>query len=283
MPNAATLFARVMADVFASKSPAQIQPQLSQSSAAPQAQQSAPINSAQPAHTEAPAVAIHMVGQGAPNETVVTIGDIPHLFVDEGDHVVQFSPAFDDHAEETEFGLKILPELMPHWSQRATHRSPLKEAVATAIRQNGKPAPVNATHAATVATGGTPDTPGGAMEPFEPEAATHARPRRAHNVDSSNVVGRILSWGEESFPDRKKPGRFYKSFAMHVDTSAGERTLQGEGLKEAIAECRCVVGDVVSIRRTGKVKVPAIRTDGTPIVKDGKPVLWDKWLWAISK
>jgi hypothetical protein len=286
MPNAATLFARVIADVFASKAPAQTQPQPqpSQSSAAPQAQQSAPVNpAAQAAHTEAPGVAIHIVGQGASNETVVTIGDIPHLFVDEGDHVVQFSPAFDDHAEETEFGLKILPDLMPHWSKRATHRSPLKEAVATAIRQNGKPAPVSHPPQPKEVAGGTSDSPVEREEGFAPEAAEQPRPRRAHNIDSSNVVGRIASWGEERFPDRKKPGRFYESFAMHIDTDAGERTLQGEGLKEAIAECRCVVGDVVSVRRTGKVKVPAIRTDGTPILKDGKPVLWDKWLWAISR
>ena len=284
MPNAATLFARVMADVFSGRSPAQTRPQPSQASDAPQAQRAAPVTpAAQPAHTETPANAIHVVGQGASNETVVTIGDIPHLFVDEGDHVVQFSPAFDDHAEETEFGLKILPDLVPRWSQRATHRSPLKEAVATAIRQNGKPAPVSHSPQLKEVAGSAPDSSVEREEGFEPEPAAQARPRRAHNVDSSNVVGRIASWGEERFPDRKKPGRFYESFAMHIDTSAGERTLQGEGLKEAIAECRCVVGDVVSVRRTGKVKVPAIRTDGTPILKDGKPVLWDKWLWAISK
>ncbi len=36
--------------------------------------------------------------------------------------------------------------------------------------------------------------------------------------------------------------RFYTSFAMHVDTQGGERTLQGEGLKDAIAAARCEVG-----------------------------------------
>ncbi|SEI23783.1 hypothetical protein [Paraburkholderia hospita] len=280
MSKATTLFARVMADVFVGKPP--VQP--SQASAAPHARQADPeAPAAKPVHNEVPSVSTHVVGQGASNETVVTIGDIPHLFVDEGDHVVQFSPAFDDHAEETEFGLKILPDLTPHWSQRAVHRCPLKEAVAAAIRQNGKPQPVNPSPQSKEVAGGTRDFAGGSDEAFEPETVRQARPRRAHHVDSSNVVGRIVSWGEERFPDRKRPGRFYESFAMHVDTSDGERTLQGEGLKDAIAECRCVVGDVVSVRRTGKVKVPAIRADGSAILKDGKPVLWDKWLWAISK
>jgi hypothetical protein len=230
-----------------------------------------------------PSATPHIVGQGAPNETIVTIGDIPHLFVDEGDHVVQFSPAFDDHAEETEFGMKILPDLVPHWSQRAVHRCQFKEAIAAAIRLNGKPVTVNPAVQNRETTGGDHGAPAGREETFEPEAIQDARPRRAHTVDSSSVAGRITSWGEERFPDRKRPGRFYESFAMHIDTSAGERTLQGEGLKEAIAECRCVVGDVVSVRRTGKVKVPGMRPDGTPILKDGKPVMWDKWLWAISR
>jgi len=270
MPNAATLFARVVADVFAGKPASH--------AAAP----AAPHPTPEPADTQASVS--HVVGRGASNETIVTIGDIPHLFVDEGDHIVEFTPAFDDHAEETEFGLKIVPDLVPHWSQRVVHRCALKEAVAVAIRQNGKPP-----NATPLPQGKGTDSDSNQAsqseveEKFEPEARVSNRQRRTHNVDASNVIGRIVSWGEERFPDRKRPGRHYTSFALHIDTSSGERTLQGEGLKEAIAECGCVPGDVVSVRRTGKVKVPAIRTDGTPIVKDGKPLMWDKWLWSISK
>lgn len=282
MPNAATLFARVLADVFSGK-PVSQSPQASTSSAPRQkAAPAAATPTPTPADTRASTT--HVVGQGASNETIMTIGDIPHLFVDEGDHIVQFSPAFDDHAEETEFGMKIVPDLVPHWSQRAVHSCPLKEAVATAIRQNGKAASVNPLpQGEEVGGDANRGSSGGRDEAFEPEATASARSRHVDNVEASNVVGRIVSWGEECFPDRKKPGRSYKSFAMHIDTSSGERTLQGEGLKEAIAECRCVVGDVVSVRRIRKVKVPAFRTDGTPIVKDGKPVMWDKWLWSISK
>jgi hypothetical protein len=281
MPNAVALFARVMADVFAGK-PASVQSQPSHETPVQQTTPAAPVE--KPTSTDGSSLTAHVVGQGASNETVVTIGDIPYLFIDEGDHVVQFGPAFDDHAEETEFGLKILPDLIPHWAKRAVHRCPLKDAVAAAIRQNGKSPPANPLpQSSKEAEGGAPDSSGGSEEAFGPEHAAAAPSRRMQSADASNVAGRIVSWGEERFPDRKKPGRFYKSFAMHIDTSAGERTLQGEGLKEAIAECRCTIGDVVSVRRTGKVKVPAIRTDGSPIVKDGKPVMWDKWLWSISK
>jgi hypothetical protein len=278
MRNAATLFARVMADVFYGK-PA------SHAATVGNANTAEPAKSPNPASADRCSSPSRVVGQGASNETIVTIGDIPHLFVDEGDHIVEFTPAFDDHAEETEFGLKIVPDLVPHWAQCTVHRCALKEAVAVAIRQNGKPPTVTPlTQGKGTDSDSIRASASEAEQTSEPEPIAPGRSRRTHNADASNVIGRIVSWGEERFPDRKRPGRHYTSFAMHIDTSSGERTLQGEGLKEAIAECRCVVGDVVSVRRIGKVKVPAIRqTDGTPIMKDGKPLMWDKWLWSISK
>ncbi|REG45419.1 hypothetical protein B0G80_9014 [Paraburkholderia sp. BL6669N2] len=279
MRNTATLFTRVLADLFPGKSATQ-HPH----------QQSSPESAMSPMTSTAAAApdngtAASVVGQGAGNETVVTIGDTPHLFVNEGDHIVQFTPAFDDHTEETEFGMKIVPDLEPHWSRVAVHRCPLKIAIATAIRQ-GNNAVVSPAVKATPEVSGNgsqsllPETE---EERFDAGDVSPVRRRREQSVDASTVVGRIVSWGEEKFPDRKKPGRLYKSFAIHIDTTSGERTLQGEGLKEAIAECRCVVGDVVSVRRLRKIKVPAIRADGSAMVKDGKPVMWDKWLWSITK
>jgi hypothetical protein len=275
--NTATLFTRVLADLFPGK-PA------NQPSTSTPAQAAAPAVPPAGFATNRDLV-LSVIGQGAQNEKVITIGDTPHLFVDEGDHIVQFTPAFDDHTEETEFGMKIVPDLEPHWSQVMIHRCELKSAIATAIRQGNRAV-------ANVVAEPTPETPSKTLhapalaedEPFEAGESGYVRRRRAQPADASSVTGRIVSWGEEKFPDRKREGRHYVSFAMHIETSSGERTLQGEGLKEAIAECRCVVGDVVSVRRTGKVKVPAIRqTDGTPIMKDGKPLMWDKWLWSISK
>jgi len=278
--NTATLFTRVLADLFPGKSASQ--PPHQQSSADSSASPMTSTASVAPApdNSSVPEV----VGQGAENETVVTIGDTPHLFVDEGDHIVQFVPAFDDHTEETEFGLKIVPDLEPHWSKLTVHRCPLKAAIASAIREGNHAVMAASSNAA-------PDASRKEAQPPQQEEAERfdagdvgtVRHRREQPVDASTVIGRIASWGEEKFPDRKKPGRFYKSFAIHIDTSSGERTLQGEGLKEAIAECRCVVGDVVSVRRLRKIKVPAIRADGSAMVKDGKPVMWDKWLWSITK
>jgi hypothetical protein len=227
--------------------------------------------------------ALHVVGRGGPNERQVAINGIPHLFVDEGDHVVEFTPAFEEIEEDTIFGLKIMPELEPHWSKTDVHRCSLKEAITTSIRNGGRPLQIDRSAQAL------PDGPRSNGQPVEreideaPSAPDHQRASPRQQYQSSDVVGRILSWGEEKFPDRKSGGaRFYKSFAMHIDTETGERTLQGEGLKEAIAECRCAVGDVVSVRRLRKIKVPAIKSDGSPKIVNGKQVMWDKWLWKIS-
>ncbi|WP_429289893.1 hypothetical protein [Paraburkholderia sp. CI3] len=282
MANAGSVFTRVLADLFPGKSIAQ--------STSPSPQTSASTTSVQTPtpHANSSVGVPHEIGQGAANETVVTIGDTPHLFVDEGDHIVEFVPAFDDHTEETEFGLKIVPDLAPHWSQVASHRCALKDAIATAIRGgstspgNPKSEPRDRNEAPTPETGLAASHLSDDDDRPASGSAARARARRGDMNDAA-VTGRIQSWGEERFPDRNKPGRFYKSFAMHIDTTTGERTLQGEGLKEAIAECRCVVGDVVSVRRLRKVKVPAIRSDGSPIMAEEKRVMWDKWLWSITK
>jgi hypothetical protein len=282
MANAGSLFNRVLADLFPGNSAAQFHTPSRETGTTP-----APVQTPAPQANSGVAVQ-HEVGQGAANETVVTIGDTPHLFVDEGDHIVEFVPAFDDHTEETEFGLKIVPDLAPHWSQAASHRCSLKDAIAIAIRGGSTSPSIPKLTLREVTPDATPDAGPAASHAGDDDdlsgrgGATRARARRSDSNDGAAVAGRILSWGEERFPDRKKPGRFYKSFAMHIDTTRGEQTLQGEGLKEAIAECRCVVGDVVSVRRLHKIKVPAIRQDGTPKIVDGQQVMWDKWLWSIS-
>lgn len=230
------------------------------------------------------------VGVGAPNETVVSINGVPHLFVDEGDCIVQFQPAFEEAPVATPFGTKILPELAPHWSPVREHGGGLKDAIASAIRVPVQPA-----------GRGKPSEQVGQVEPASridtdsgstgaAEDADQTRPRAARPGTSrgedmlASTVGRVLSWGEEKFPNRKPTGKpFYTSFAMHIETAAGERTLQGEGLKDAIAQSRCQVGDVVSVRRLEKVKVPAFAESGRPILKNGQPVMWDKWLWSITR
>ncbi|MBU6486222.1 MAG: hypothetical protein KGQ57_00165 [Burkholderiales bacterium] len=260
MASSAGFISRFLADVFPGR-PANPQP--------------APSNSSAPEHS-----APREVGQGAANETHITIGDVPNLFVDEGDCVVQFAPKFDEQMLETQFGIKVLPELTPHWSQVATHHCPLREAIAKAIR------------GPSVRT--TQQAP--SIDPLEPvtsvigDAATDTpRERRAAPATHGDsdvmaaVTGTIISWGEEKFPRRKGSGpRFYESFAMRLDTATGERVLQGEGLKDAISESKCQVGDVVSVRRLRKIKVPAFHQSGEPKIVSGKQAMWDKWLWSIS-
>ncbi|PRE01320.1 hypothetical protein [Burkholderia multivorans] len=164
-----------------------------------------------------------VVGKGASNETHVTIDGIPHLFVDEGDCIVEFEPAFDDHTGDTMFGLKILPDLEPHWAMRAEHRSALKDAIATAIRRAGgvqMPSGANVSSAEDAQMEVAP-----AEESARPRdwSRRPARARRDESTKSAAVVGRITWWGEDEFPDRRSNGsRFYKSFAIRLDTPYGE-------------------------------------------------------------
>ncbi|WP_321884004.1 hypothetical protein [Burkholderia cepacia] len=241
------------------------------------------------------------VGTGADNETLVTIAGIVHLFVDEGDCVVEFVPAFDDAPGDTMFGTKILPALAPHWAMLQQHPVPLKDAIATAIRRASVPAtgamgiasPTADSEARSGRSSEAEETPADVerevgRQTSVGESGGFRSPRRGGDAESGRsvaVVGRINGWGEETFPDRR-PGksRSYRSFALRLETREGEQTLQGEGLKDAISECGCHVGDRVSVKRLRKIKVPAFRKeDGSPIMKNGQQVMWDKWLWSITK
>ena len=106
--------------------------------------------------------------------------------------------------------------------------------------------------------------------------------RRASN--GAAYRGKITFWGEAEFPDRKRIGRSYQSFALKLEMATGTETLQGEGLKDAIAESGCQLGDWVEVRRLEKVKVQAFHgRSGEPKLDDyGQPILWDKWLWSIT-
>ena len=231
---------------------------------------------------------LRQVGQGAANETIVQIAGVPNLFVNEGDHVVQFEPAFDAQIVDTDFGTKMVPELIPHWAQVAVHRCPLKEAIATAIRSHGSrnAGPASAAH--TDAQASADDQSFAANSDSRAERRSASPRRETGDHDSgfmAAVTGRIIGWGEERFPRRKGSGpRFYESFALRLDTATGEQVLQGEGLKDAIAECKCELGDRVSVRRVRKVKVQAFhKASGEPKIVDGKPVMWDKWIWSITR
>ena len=289
MANTANLVTRILAEIFpgsASNARNDASPPANAPSIHPAPQQRGTVTQ----------VAPRTIGRGAANETHITIAGIPNLFVDEGDCIIQFVPAFDEAIKETLFGIKVLPELEPHWSEAATHECDLKQAIAEAIRsadqavETSPAAPASPKSPATVARAAQRPQVRSQEQPACIEEDADAATPAARSVvpgqsgsDTGAVRGRVVSWGEEKFPDRNKPGRFYDSFAMHVETATGERTLQGEGLKEAIAHARCDIGDYVSVRRLRKIKVPAIRRDGSPKLVDGVQVMWEKWLWSISK
>ena len=247
---------------------------------------------AEPATADARPDGPRVIGQGGANETHISIGGVPHLFVDEGGCVVQFVPAFDELITNTPFGPKVLPELAPHWAKQRDHRCALKDAIAAAIRSPGKPVPSGSGRSAaqnasqfSAQDSAVADTDAAASD-GEPSERPTRRSGSGNRSDASamGVVGTITGWGEERFPNRRPDAKsaFYKSFAMRLETFEGERVLQGEGLKDAISESGCKVGDVVTVRKLRKIKVPAFHKSGEPKVVNGQQLMWDKWLWSIN-
>lgn len=228
------------------------------------------------------------VGTGAPNEVQLVIHGRPHLFRDEGERIVHFVASFEPSLKPTRFGPKLLPSPCPHWEFCSEHSGmSLAAAVASAMRldptvptgieahQRREPRPHERAGHATPAASRPATVSSG-------KGASVSAPGRAR-ADAAVHVGRVRKWGESEFPDRKREGRTYISFAVWLDSGIGEQVLQGEGLKDAIAEAGCKVGDSVAIKRLRKVKVQAFERNGDPKVDPkGNPILWDKWLWSIS-
>jgi hypothetical protein len=226
------------------------------------------------------------VGQGSPNERHVTIAGIPMLFRDEGDVVVQFRPEFDYDLRETAVGAKLIPSLTPHWAVCAEHHCGLTQAIATAIKAGGAAPSRSVAVSASrepEARSNLPrvervDKPIQASTDEPPVAST--QPRRN---DRTNF-GRIKEWGEKKFPDGKRPGKFYESFCLTLTTRGEDRVLQGEGLRDAISDVGCQIGEFVEVKRLGKIKVPAVDKHGVPKLDDlGQPMMWDKWQWSIKR
>lgn len=222
-----------------------------------------------------------IVGQGAANETFVTIRDVAHLFVQEADHVVHFEQDFDMVVSDTLVGKKLLPELFPRWQEREVHPCSLKEAILNVIRRRDPPSVPSKPVVATEKALSTPEAAPAA------KVARSEKPKKPVEASfSDDYVGVITAWGEEKFPRRDAEGdkeKFYTSFAIRLSTSSGkEKIVQGEGLKDAITQCGCAVGDQVGIKRLHKEKVQAFNRSGEPRKKDGQPVFFDKWIWSIK-
>jgi hypothetical protein len=203
------------------------------------------------------------------------------LFRDEGDVVVQFQPDFDYDLRQTPVGMKLIPSLAPHWAVVREHRNSLTAAIATAIKAAAEPmprpelsAPVRPERAKpaaeAVVANAAPASPD--LDAVPTAAGRTERPR----------FGSVKEWGEKDFPDGKRPGKTYTSFCLTLSHRGQDQILQGEGLRDAIADTGCKIGDRVEVRRLGKIKVPAVDGRGRPkLDAQGAQVLWDKWLWKI--
>jgi hypothetical protein len=226
------------------------------------------------------------VGTGSRNEAQIEIGGVPNLFRDEGERIVHFEAVFDARPTATRFGQKLLPDPVPYWNVAGEHPgATLSAVIAAAIRAHAAPT----AHAALPGDDGASQSARqSAREPTRdsqhavPEAA---RTQTRREPGAAMHRGTINFWGEAEFADRKRIGRTYTSFALKLETATGVDTLQGEGLKEAIAEAGCQLGDRVEVRRLHKVKVQAFhRKSGKPkLDDDGQPIMWDKWLWSITR
>jgi hypothetical protein len=208
------------------------------------------------------------------------IDGVPNLFRDEGHVIAHFLPAFATEMRETPFGMKLLPEVQPHWQHVETYLPPLEDAVATVLRNRSvgdQPKPsTNVRERVAVAPLDSPK--GSASSTPTPQGTQSDKPR-----SSAVYRGVIAWWGEREFPDRKRPGKTYESFAIGLQVGTSEQVLQGEGLKDAIAESKCTVGDRVQVRRLHQVDVPAVKENGEPKLEhDGHQIMWKKWLWKIS-
>jgi len=95
----------------------------------------------------------------------------------------------------------------------------------------------------------------------------------------------VLIWsGVRNFPDSDRPGKFYENFCVEIKTDSGTRTLQGEGLSDALAEVDAQLNTRVSVKRLGKVPVELIdkRTKKPVLDANGKPKAGYKWQWKIK-
>ena len=228
-----------------------------------------------------------VVGQGGRNERHLTVAGHAMLFRDEGGVVVQFRPAFDFELKQTSVGMKLMPSLAPHWEVLREHSGTLTDAIAAAIREaqlpesevgTSAPAPKRIDPAPQRLRQRDDAIVDAVVSSSAPQASE--TPRRVERPR----YGVLKEWGEKEFPDGKRPGKTYESFCVTLVHRGATNVLQGEGLRDAIAEAHCRIGDRVEVRRIGKTKVPAVDKHGNPkLDASGAQVLWDKWLWSITK
>lgn len=235
------------------------------------------------------------VGTGAANERQFYVHGIPHLLRDEGDRVIHFVGGFHHRLQSTPYGDKLLPEVIPRWKQVSVHPGEALEKVAAdVIFQAERELTPDSPTSSDAPAGGRRFQPTRSLDGAQPSRSKREGGEREGGGSASSekgsssayTVGKLIGWGEMEFPNRKSGGpRTYTSFAVKLYMGAGEKTLQGEGLKDALAEAGCKLGDRVAVKRLRKEKVPAFdKKTGDPIKdpRTGEQKLWDRWVWNIN-
>lgn len=233
------------------------------------------------------------VGRGDPNERQFYVHGVPHLLRKEADRVVHFVGVFEHRLQRTQFGDKLLPEVFPRWKKVGEHPNSALEQVAAKVIQDGaQQDALRQSHAGADADARQRERPtaraSDAERPGRQERAGTGPRNVGADQGTSSVytVGELLEWGEMTFPNRKPSGpRTYTSFALKLATTTGEKILQGEGLKDALADARCKLGDRIAVKRLHREKVPAFdKKSGSPIMDrtTGEQKLWDRWVWTIN-
>lgn len=226
------------------------------------------------------------VGKGGANERHIAIAGQPMLFRDEGGVVVQFRPAFDYELRPTAVGMKLTPALAPHWEVLREHTGTLTDAIAAAVKgAQAQDTPVGRSRDTEAARRANLSDARHQTKVAEAVVSTPTRSAESsHRRTERPRYGVLREWGEKRFPDGKRPGKTYESFCLTLEHRGETHVLQGEGLRDAIAESGCRIGDRVEVKRIGKTRVPAVDGHGRPkLDARGEQVLWDKWLWSISK
>ncbi|CAM2158513.1 conserved protein of unknown function (plasmid) [Pararobbsia alpina] len=236
------------------------------------------------------------VGTGAANERVVTLDGVPNLFRDEGNFVAHFVAQFATEMRETRFGTKLLPSVAPHWALSETFvGDSLAGAVGKVMQRFSKPSQSNTAtvNCSTSAADGS-QAPRAEKHPHvssgstTPEFGAQRRGAVEGGRDRIRRVvaykGTIVEWGVRKFPDRKDEKKTYENFALVLRTDGGEQVLQGEGLRDALAEAKSNVGDRVNVKRLHQIDVPAVDNEGRALLDShGNQKIWKKWVWSIKR
>lgn len=177
-------------------------------------------------------------------------------------------------------GRKLLPTVGTNWSVIATYNNhSLEEAIAAFVAggcQSVKAVPKESPKV-------TPLPIPSAAEIPKITPAKHNQEMKK-SPTSRPDIGDLIFLGEKQFPDRQNPGGNYTCFAIVLQTSDGEKILQGEGLRDEIAATQVKIGQRIQVERLGKVPVELVdkKTQTPKLDSAGAPVMGSKWQWKIT-